>query len=146
MGDRELARADDGRWRLDLLEVEAGRVLAPTPGQERLLTVVGGPVLQVESGGSTHVLEPSRPFPLAGGIEVTATPLDGDVRVLVVTADADRTAPVVTVLELGRGSTLPLAVDQRAYVVTGAGQGELVTGPGEVVGRCTVAVVTLERR
>ena len=146
MRERELARADDGCWRLDLLEVEARRVLEATSGHDRLLTVVGGPVLQVEVEGSTHVVEPSRPFALAGGLAATFTPLDGGVRVLLVTVEADRTVPVVTVLELGRGSTLPLAGDQLAYVVTGAGQGDLVTGPGEVAGRCTVAVVTLERR
>ena len=145
MGDRELARADDGSWRLDVLEVAAERVLDPAPGRHRSLTVVDGPVLGLEVDGRTHVVEPSRPFTLAGEASATASAPEGTARVMVVAVDPAQVAPVVTVLELGRASALPLAADQVAYVVKGADQGTLVAGPGEVAGRCTVAVVTLER-
>ena len=70
-------------------------------------------------------------------------------RVLNVVVDPALVQPYVTVLELGRSSTFPLGADQAAYVVSGARDGletgSLVLGPGEVAGRCTVAVVTLQR-
>ena len=62
-------------------------------------------------------------------------------------------SPHVTVLELGRASTLPLADDQAALVLQGraqagqeeAGPYDLVQGPAAVSGRCTLAVITLQR-
>ena len=59
----------------------------------------------------------------------------------------------MTVLELGRTSSLPLAEDQAALVLQGrasvhggeAAAYDLVVGPAEVTGRCTLAVVTLQR-
>ena len=42
-------------------------------------------------------------------------------------------------------SAVTIAADQAAYVLKGGDAGSLVVGPGEVTGRCTVAVVTLER-
>ena len=74
-------------------------------------------------------------------------------RVLNVIADPAVEA-FVTVLELGRSSSLPLADDQAALVLQGRAQAgdveaaayDLVVGPGEVSGRCTLAVVTLQRR
>ena len=52
-----------------------------------------------------------------------------------------------------RSSTLPLADDQAALVLQGRAQVQdveasaydLVAGPAEVTGRCTLAVVTLQR-
>ena len=73
---------------------------------------------------------------------------EGPVRALNVVADP-AVSPHVTVLELGRTSTLTLADDQAAFVLKGgseeAGAGSLVVGPGEVTGRSTVAVVSLDR-
>ena len=59
----------------------------------------------------------------------------------------------MTVLELGRTSTLPLADDQAALVLQGRADVDgsevaalgLVAGPVELSGRCTLAVVTLQR-
>ena len=136
---RELLVADDGAWRISLADIGSDGPFSSFPGRRRLLTVVDG---------ETHVVEPQRPFAFPGDAEVVASVPDGPVRALNVIADPSVTA-YVTVLELGRSSTLPLADDQAAYVVKGArdglGTGSLVMGPGEVAGRCTVAVVTLER-
>jgi environmental stress-induced protein Ves len=140
----ELLRAADGSWRISLAEIVADGPFSVFAGQHRLLTVVDGPVLSLEVDGETHVVEPQRPFAFAGDAEVVASVPEGPVRALNVIADPGVTA-YVTVLELGRSSTLPLADDQAAYVVTGAERDALVVGPGELAGRCTVAVVTLER-
>ena len=144
----ELARADDGSWRISLADIASDGRFSTFAGRHRLLTVVDGPVLSLVVDGETHVVEPQRPFAFPGDAEVVASVPDGPVRALNVIADPSVTA-YVTVLELGRSSTLPLADDQAAYVVKGArdglGTGSLVMGPGEVAGRCTVAVVTLER-
>lgn len=141
---RELLRAADRSWRISLAEIVADGPFSVFAGQHRLLTVVDGPVLSLDVDGETHVVEPQRPFAFAGDAEVVASVPEGPVRALNVIADPGVTA-YVTVLELGRSSTLPLADDQAAYVVTGAEHGALVVGPGELAGRCTVAVVTLER-
>lgn len=141
---RELLRAADRSWRISLAEIVSDGPFSVFAGQHRLLTVVDGPVLSLDVDGETHVVEPQRPFAFPGDAEVVASVPEGPVRALNVIADPGVTAHV-TVLELGRSSTLPLADDQAAYVLKGAVQGSLVVGPGEVAGRCTVAVVTLER-
>jgi environmental stress-induced protein Ves len=142
---RELARADDGTWRISLAEIAADGPFSGFPGRQRLLTVVEGPVLSLEVDGERHVVEPQRPFAFSGDATVVASVPEGAVLVLNVIVDPAAVSPFVTVLELGRTSTLPLADDQAAYVLKGDGAHTLVTGPGEVAGRCTVAVVTLER-
>ena len=142
---RELARADDGSWRISLADIDRDGPFSAFPGQDRLLTVVEGPVLGLEVDGETHVVEPQRPFVFSGDARVVASVPEGAVRALNVVVDPEVVSPFVTVLELGRSSVLPLADDQAAYVVKGAEAGCLVTGPGEVSGRCTVAVVTLQR-
>jgi environmental stress-induced protein Ves len=91
------------------------------------------------------VVEPQRPFAFSGDADVVATVPEGAVRALNVVVDPEVVSPFVTVLELGRSSVLPLADDQAAYVVKGSEAGCLVIGPGEVSGRCTLAVVTLQR-
>jgi environmental stress-induced protein Ves len=141
---RELLRADDGAWRISLADVATDGPFSAFPGLHRLLTVVDGPVLGLEVDGETHVVEPHRPFAFSGDAAVVASVPEGPVRVLNVIADAT-VESFVTVLELGRSSVLPLAADQAAYVVKGSEAGSLVAGPGEVAGRCTVAVVTLQR-
>ena len=147
--DRELARADDGAWRIGLVDIDVDGPLPLVAGRQRLLTVVDGPVLGIEAGGETHVVEPLRPFGVSGDAALVATVAEGAVRVLDVVVDPQVVTPFVTVLELGRSSTLPLAADQAAYVLKGdldgAGAGSLVVGPGEVAGRATIAVVTLQR-
>ena len=114
-------------------------------GRHRVLTVVEGPVLDLAVDGEPHVVEPQRPFAFSGDATVVGSVPEGPVRALNVLVDPALVAPFVTVLELGRSSTLPLAADQAAYVLTGEQSGTLVLGPGEVGGRSTVAVVTLER-
>lgn len=141
---RELLGAADRSWRISLAEVVSDGPFSVFAGQHRLLTVVEGAVLSLEVDGDTHVVEPLRPFAFSGDADVVASVPEGPVRALNVIADHGVTTHV-TVLELGRSSVLPLADDQAAYVVTGADRGTLVAGPGEVAGRCTVAVVTLER-
>ena len=142
---RELARADDGSWRISLADVAADGPFSTFAGRRRLLTVVDGPVLALDVDGEAHVVEPQRPFAFSGDATVVASVPEGPVRALNVVVDPAVVQPFVTVLELGRGSALPLAADQAAYVLTGTDAGCLVLGPGEVAGRCTVAVVTLER-
>ena len=149
MAVRELARADDGSWVICLVDIGAYGPLPSRPGVRRLLTVVDGPVLGIDVEGGTHVLEPHRPFAVpgaavAGGAVVVASVPEGPVRVLDVVVD-DQVDPFVTVLELGRSSVLPLADDQVAHVIKGTESPDVVVGPGEVRGRCTVAVVTLQR-
>lgn len=141
---RELLRADDGAWRISLADVDHDGPFSAFPGLRRLLTVVEGPVLGLEVDGQTHVVEPQRPFAFSGDAVVVASVPEGPVRVLNVVVDPS-VGPFVTVLELGRSSVLPLAADQAAYVLKGTEAGCLVAGPGEVAGRCTVAVITLQR-
>lgn len=149
---RELAVADDGAWRLSLAEVAADGRFSSFPGRHRLLTVVDGPVLRLVVDGVESLVEPRRPFAFDGGAEVDSTVPEGPVRVLNVIA-APEVEAFVTVLELARSSTLPLADDQAALVLQGRAQvghdeataHDLVVGPAEVTGRCTVAVVTLQR-
>ncbi|PKH42789.1 HutD protein [Nocardioides alpinus] len=141
---RELATADDGAWRISLADVDRDGPFSTFPGRHRLLTVVDGPVLGLEVDGETHVVEPHRPFAFSGDAAVVASVPEGAVRALNVIASPDVDS-FVTVLELGRTSVLPLAGDQAAYVLKGTDAGCLVTGPGEVAGRCTVAVITLQR-
>ncbi len=141
----ELARAADDAWRISLADVDRDGRLPTLAGRTLLLTVVDGPVLAIVLDGETHVVEPHRPFALTGDAAVTVSAPDGAVRVLDVSVDPQLVRPIVTVLELGRTSVLPLAEDQAAYVVKGAAASSLVVGPGEVEGRCTVAVITLRR-
>ncbi|MCF6379628.1 HutD family protein [Nocardioides KLBMP 9356] len=142
---RELARADDGAWRISLATVDREGPFSAFTGRQRLLTVVDGPVLVLDVDGDQHVVEPQRPFGFSGEAVVVASVPEGPVQALNVVVDPGVVHPFVTVLELGRGSALPLAADQAAYVVGGDDRGSLVLGPGEVAGRGTVAVVTLER-
>ena len=146
---RELAVADDGAWRISLADVDHDGPFSTFPGRHRLLTLVDGPVLDLEVDGEAHVVEPQRPFAFAGDATTVASVPEGPVRVLNVVVDPGVVRPYVTVLELGRSSAFLLGTDQAAYVVSGARDGletgSLVLGPGEVAGRCTVAVVTLER-
>ena len=142
---RELAVADDGAWRISLADVDRDGPFSTFAGRHRVLTVVEGPVLDLAVDGEPHVVEPQRPFAFSGDATVVGSVPEGPVRALNVLVDPALVAPFVTVLELGRSSTLPLAADQAAYALTGEQSGTLVLGPGEVGGRCTVAVVTLER-
>ncbi|NYE37806.1 hypothetical protein F4692_002939 [Nocardioides cavernae] len=142
---RELAVADDGAWRVSLADVDRDGPFSTFAGRLRVLTLVEGPVLDLTVDGEPHVVEPQRPFAFPGAATVVASVPEGPVRVLNVVVDPASVQPFVTVLELGRSSSLPLADDQAAYVLTGEQAGSLVVGPGEVAGRCTVAVVTLER-
>ena len=145
----ELARADDGSWRISLVGVDRDGPFPAAAGRPRLLTVVEGPFLDLAVDGEAHVVEPHRPFAVPGDATAVASVPEGPVRVLDVVVDPLLVRALVTVLELGRSSTLPVAADQAAYVVSGhrdgPAAGTLVRGPGEVAGRCTVAVVTLER-
>lgn len=149
---RELLRADDGTWRISLAEVDADGPFSSFPGSHRLLTVVDGPVLRLVVDGVEALVEPRRPFAFSGDAEVAGSVPEGPVRVLNVIADPAVEA-FVTVLELGRSSSLPLADDQAALVLQGRAQAgdaeaaayDLVVGPGDVSGRCTLAVVTLQR-
>jgi len=150
---RELLLAADGSWRISLADVDADGPFSSFAGRHRLLTVVDGPVLRLVVDGEETLVEPRRPFAFDGGAEVSASVPEGPVRVLNVIADPSVEA-FVTVLELGRTSLLPLADDQAALVLQGrasAGDAEaaaydLVAGPGDVSGRCTLAVVTLQQR
>ena len=142
---RELAAAGDGAWRISLADIDRDGPFSLFPGRHRLLTLVDGPVLGLDVDGETHVVEPHRPFAFAGDATVTATVPEGAVRVLNVIVDPLVVSPYVTVLELGRTSVLPLAADQAAYVLKGNDAGSLVSGPGELAGRCTVAMITLQR-
>ncbi len=149
---RELLRADDGAWRVSLAEIDTDGPFSCFPGTRRLLTLVDGTVLRLVVDGVEHVVEPGRPFDFAGDVEVTASLPEGPVRVLNVIASGDVEA-FVTVLELGRTSALPLADDQAALVLKGQVSVDgaevqafgLVAGPVELSGRCTLAVVTLQR-
>lgn len=140
----ELAIADDGAWRISLADITVDGPFSVFPGRHRLLTVVDGIVLGLEVDGESHVVEPHRPFAFSGDATVTASVPEGAVRVLNVIASPDVDA-FVTVLELGRTSVLPLAADQAAYVLKGSDAGVLLTGPVDVTGRCTLAVITLQR-
>jgi uncharacterized protein len=143
---RELASAGDGSWRISLADIDADGPFSAFPGRHRLLTVVDGTVLTLQVDGEQQVVEPHRPFAFPGDAVVVASVPEGAVRALNVVVDAQVVEAYVTVLELGRSSALPLAEDQAAYVLTGGDSGNLVVGPGEVTGRCTVAVITLQRR
>ncbi len=141
---RELLRADDGAWRISLADIETGGPFSTFAGRHRILTVVEGPVLGLEVDGAAHLVEPQRPFAFSGDAAVVASVPEGAVRVLNLVVDPRAVSPFITVLELGRTSVLPLAVDQAAYVLKGSGAGSLVAGPGEVEGRCSLAVITLQ--
>lgn len=150
---RDLLHADDGTWRVSLAEVDADGPFSSFPGRRRLLTVVDGPVLVLSVDGTEHVVEPRRPFAFDGDAAVTAAVPEGAVGVLNVIADPAAVSPLVTVLELGRGSSLPLGDDQAALVLQGSVQVEgaeatarsLVAGPATVGGRATLAIITLAR-
>jgi uncharacterized protein len=149
---RELRRADDGSWEVGLLDIDMDAPVPGLPGRTRLVTVVDGPVLRLVVDGTESLVEPRRPFAFDGGADVLTTVPEGPVRVLDVVA-APSVEAFVTVLELGRTSVLPLAADQAALVLQGTAQAgdaeaavhDLVVGPGDVSGRCTLAVVTLQR-
>lgn len=150
---RELLRADDGSWRVSLADIDRDGPFSSFPGRRRLLTVVDGTVLTLVVDGVEQVVEPRRPFAFDGDAEVTASVPEGPVRVLNVIVDPDVVSPFVTVLELGRGSALPIAHDQAVLVLQGRAQVEgveasaydLIAGPADVSGRCTLAVITVQR-
>jgi environmental stress-induced protein Ves len=150
---RELRRADDGAWRVSLADVERDGPFSTFAGRRRLLTVVDGVVLSLLVDGSESLVEPRRPFAFDGDADVLARVPEGPVRVLNVIVDPRAVTPTVTVLELGRGSTLPIAPDQAALVLQGrareddtdAAPYDLLVGPTAVSGRCTLAVITLAR-
>lgn len=149
---RELLRAVDGAWRVSLADIDADGPFSSFPGRARLLTVVDGSVLRLVVDGVEAVVEPGRPYAFDGGAEVTASIPEGPVRALNVISEAGTVQAFVTVLELGRASVLPLADDQAALVLQGRASVDeaevaaysLVTGPVEVSGRCTLAVITLQ--
>ncbi|KRF00060.1 hypothetical protein ASG88_11705 [Nocardioides sp. Soil777] len=149
---RGLLRADDDAWRVSLAGIDADGPFSPFPGKHRLLTVVEGPGLALVVDGVEQVVEPRRPFAFDGDAQVVASVPEGPVRVLNVIADPAVDA-FVTVLELGRTSSIPLAEDQAALVLQGRASVhgdealayDLVVGPAVVTGRCTLAVVTLQR-
>lgn len=149
---RQLLGAEHGSWRVSLADVEQDGPFSSFPGQRRLLTVVAGPVLALLVDGVEQLVEPRRPFAFDGDAEVTASVPEGPVRVLNVIVDPGAVSPFVTVIELGRGSTLPLAEGQAVLVLQGrahaddaeAAAYDLVAGPAEVTGRSTLAVITLE--
>lgn len=150
---RELLCADDGSWRVSLADIDRDGPFSTFGGRRRLLTVVGGTVLALVVDGVEQVVEQRRPFAFDGEAAVTGSVPEGPVRALNVIVDPDVVSPHVTVLELGRGSTLPIADDQAALVIQGRATVEgvevsaydLVAGPAVVSGRCTLAVVTLQR-
>ena len=150
---RELLRAEDGSWRVSLADIDRGGPFSTFPGRRRLLTLVDGVVLGLVVDGVEQVVEPRRPFAFDGDAEVIASVPEGPVRALNVIVDPAAVSPFVTVLELGRGSGLPLAADQAALVLQGtvhiegieASAYDLVVGPADLSGRCTLAVVTLQR-
>lgn len=150
---RELLVADDGSWRISMADIDRDGPFSPFPGRDRVLTVVDGPVLQLTVDGLEQVVEPRRPFTFDGGAEVVASVPEGPVSALNVFVD-ETVNPFVTVLELGRGSSLPLADDQAALVLQGratageedASPYDLLVGPTQVTGRCTLAIITLQRR
>lgn len=150
---RELLRAGDGSWRVSVTDIDRDGAFSAFPGRRRLLTVVDGVVLALVVDGVEQVVEPRRPFAFDGDAEVVASVPEGPVRVLNVIADPAAVEPFVTVLELGRSSTLPLADDQGALVLhrqvqvgaESAAAYDLVVGPAEVSGRSTLAVITLQR-
>ena len=150
---RELLRAEDGSWRVSLADIERDGPFSSFPGRRRLLTVVDGTVLTLVVDGVEQVVEPRRPFAFDGDSEVIASVPEGPVQALNVIVDPAVVTPFVTVLELGRSSELPIAGDQAVLVLQGRAQVEgvaaspydLVAGPADVSGRCTLAVITLER-
>lgn len=150
---RELLVAEDGAWRISLADIERDGPFSSFPGRARLLTVVDGVVLGLVVDGVEQVVEPRRPFAFPGAAEVVASVPEGPVVALNLIVDPALIDPFVTVLELGRGSTLPLADDQAALVLQGqaaagdesAAPYDLVAGPADVSGRCTLAVITLQR-
>lgn len=150
---RELLVAGDGSWRISLAEIEKDGPFSSFPGRRRLLTVVDGIVLALDVDGLEHVVEPRRPFAFAGDVVVTGSVPEGPVTVLNLIVDPALVSPHVTVLELGRSSTLPLADDQAALVLQGqvdaggesAAAYDLINGPADLSGRCTLAVITLQR-
>lgn len=150
---RELLRADDGSWLVSLADIDKDGPFSPFPGRRRLLTVVEGIVLTLDVDGVEQLVEPRRPFAFDGDADAVASIPEGPVRALNVMVDPAAVSPHVTVLELGRGSSLPLADDQAALVLQGnaradqdeVGPHDLVVGPGNVSGRCTLAVITLQR-
>ena len=150
---RELLRAEDGSWRVSLAEIDRDGAFSSFPGRARLLTVVDGVVLALVVDGADHVVEPRRPFAFDGDAEVLASVPEGPVQALNLIVDPSVISPLVTVLELGKASVLPLADDQAALVLQGtahmggadASPYDLVVGPGDVSGRSTLAVITLQR-
>lgn len=150
---RELLSAEDGSWRVSLADIERGGPFSSFPGRRRLLTVIDGVVLALVVDGVEQVVEPRRPFAFDGEAEVIASIPEGPVRALNVIVDPAAVSPLVTVLELGRGSALPIADDQAALVLQGRAQVEgveasaydLIVGPAELSGRCTLAVITPQR-
>lgn len=148
---RELLADDGGGWRISLADVEREGPFSSFPDRRRLLTVVEGAFLTLVVDGTEHVVEPRRPFAFDGDSDVVARLPEGPVRALNVVFDPAVAQPSVTVLELGRSSSLPLADDQAAMVLQGrpvVGDQEtdaldLLVGPVAVTGRCTLAVVSL---
>jgi len=131
---RELLRADDGSWRVSLADIDKDGPFSAFPGRRRLLTVVDGIVLTLVVDGVEQLVEPRRPFAFEGGAEVSASVPEGPVRALNVIVDPAVVAPHVTVLQ----------GDARAGQEE-AGPHDLVVGPADVSGRCTLAVITLQR-
>ncbi len=150
---RELLCADDGSWRVSLADISAAGPFSSFPGRARLLTVVEGPVLALVVDGVETLVEPRRPFAFDGGAQVSASIPEGPIRALNVIVDPTVVQPFVTVLELGRSTAWAIAEDQAAFVLQGTAHTQgadaptysLIGGPAEVAGRCTLAVITVER-
>lgn len=110
-------------------------------------------MLRLVVDGVERVVEPRRPFAFDGAAEVVASVPEGPVRVLNVIADPATVQPHVVVLELRRASTFAIAGDAAALVLQGRAEAgavqaaayDLVVGPAGVSGRCTLAVITLQR-
>lgn len=108
----EIARQDRGgrmAWRLSLAEVAADGPFSPFPGLSRILTVISGAGLDLETPAGVLAARPLLPVAFAGDLPVTGRLVAGPVRDVNVIWDSTQVAATVEVLDGHRPACPPRA-------------------------------------
>ena len=121
----EIAREErDGRllWRLSIAEVASDGPFSAFPGLARILTVIEGAGLHLDTpGGTLHAL-PFAPVAFSGDLPVRGRRIAGPVRDVNVIHDPDRIAASVRILDATAPLDCPPAPGRRyALLATGTG-------------------------
>lgn len=156
------ASPDGGRdWEVSIEKAAKAGDFPPSPGMERVLTMVEGELLLLTVDGAEHPLEKYRPFRFPGGAAASWALPTGDVRYLNVITRAGSFKGFTSIIELSRKRAHPLFAGQLGILLQGQAtvsdgthepvaldRYDLVVGSDnapEILGRGFLAVVSIDQ-